>query len=217
MNRNEPALKDPGPFDTFPTIGTISPTRYRAHNRAHSPWWFSADRSGRFDLTDGEGTCYLASDIETALRESFGPLLDPRQVISATAVRFRVVSEVELPLNLIFADLGNSRAVRFGAIREIATTTDYPLAGKWAAAFRKIPVDGIRYNGRFTSVSDPNSWALFGPAGEDTTRTVAALAAVTGAEACAAAGITIVDADITRYTPVPSGSAPAGPQRQSLL
>lgn len=46
---------------------------YRAHHRGFGAWWFASDRQGRFNLDSPCGTCYLAIDEETALRERLGP------------------------------------------------------------------------------------------------------------------------------------------------
>jgi hypothetical protein len=42
---------------------------YRAHRAGTSPWWFACDTEGRFNLEFPAGTCYLAFDSVTALRE----------------------------------------------------------------------------------------------------------------------------------------------------
>ncbi|MCE5288655.1 MAG: RES domain-containing protein [Nocardiaceae bacterium] len=46
---------------------------YRAHHRDFGVWWFASDTGGRFNLEATNGTCYLAVDEETALRERLGP------------------------------------------------------------------------------------------------------------------------------------------------
>jgi len=43
---------------------------WRSHRATLSPWWYSSDGSGRFDLEDSKhGTLYAADDLETAVRE----------------------------------------------------------------------------------------------------------------------------------------------------
>lgn len=48
----------------------------RVCQAAQDTWWFSADGSGRFDLTPPYGTCYLATDAYAAIREAtrLGPV-----------------------------------------------------------------------------------------------------------------------------------------------
>lgn len=192
MSRSEAALRAPGDLNGFPTSRSTPAVLYRAHNPARSPWWFSSDGSGRFDLRGAEGTCYLASDVATGIRESFGPLLDDDQAISERQARSKIVSIVSVGDTDGFANLGSKRAAWFGAIRELSTTGDYELTGRWAAALRALPVDGIHYASRFTSGERGNAWAVFGPGGVDDAREVTQLGFLTGADACKRARITVV-------------------------
>ena len=86
-SRQRPALgAPPAELSRFPRARLTSDTvLYRAHTRGRSPWWFSSDLSGRFDLLAPHGTCYLATDVETALRERFGHELVELGVVSFEA------------------------------------------------------------------------------------------------------------------------------------
>ncbi|ABG99767.1 hypothetical protein RHA1_ro08723 (plasmid) [Rhodococcus jostii RHA1] len=44
----------------------------RGHRVSNGPWWFSSSGGGRFDLSAPRGTCYVAFDEATAIRETVG-------------------------------------------------------------------------------------------------------------------------------------------------
>lgn len=64
-------LSDPsGSLTGFPTVSFgASRVFYRAVTRGRTPWWFGSDGSQRFDLSHPRGTCYVATDVATAIRE----------------------------------------------------------------------------------------------------------------------------------------------------
>lgn len=120
-NRHITALTEP-PQDLvdFPTISLTGTDWYRAHVAGRHPWWFSHDGTGRFDLHPPEGTCYLASSVEVAVRERLGPTLVRAGVITTDeADRMRVS---RLRTDGTAADATAQGAARFGVTREISTT-----------------------------------------------------------------------------------------------
>lgn len=198
MNRKREALTLPRvdmDFSAFPVTEPASTRVFRAHSTGNSPWFFASDDGGRFNLREPRGTCYFADDAETAIRESFGPLVEDGGVITRARAESKRVSTVDLPDGATFADLGAGNTVRYGLIREVLTSVDYTITNAWAEALSQIPTDGIRYASRFT-MGDSNSWALFGQAGADDTRAIAELGVLNGVEACESAGITVIDDSI---------------------
>lgn len=163
---------------------------YRAHAVNRSPWWFSSDLSGRFDLIQPNGTCYVATNVTTALRERFGHDLVRQGVVTFEAAARTQVSEVRVPVPRWLANSCSRSAVEFGMTREIATCPAYDIPQAWAAAFFETGKHaGIRYQTRFTIGSTPNAVALFDDAGQrDWPIDPRPLG---GAEACAQAGINV--------------------------
>jgi len=168
-SRQRPALgAPPADLDAFPR-SRLSPDTplYRAHTRGRSPWWFSADLSGRFDLLPPHGTCYLATDVETALRERFGHELVDLGVVSFEAAARTAVSMLRVPASRWLANSCARTAASFGMTREIATTPDYAVTQAWAAAFHATGRHtGIRYQTRFTTGATANAAAVFDAAGQ---------------------------------------------------
>lgn len=161
----------------------------RAHRAENSPWWFSADFSGRFDLTAPAGTCYLAADIATALREKFGHALVRQGAISFEAAAPVRVSRLRMPVGRQLADLCAEAAAGFGATRELGSCAEYATPQAWAAALQ-AELGGIRYQTRFTTGARPNAVALFDEAGErDWPRDSAPLP---GVSACEQVGIKVI-------------------------
>jgi hypothetical protein len=143
----------------------LAPTTglYRLHRAAHSPWYFADSGEGRFDLRDGQGTCYLALEAVVAFIEVFyGLAIVPSEELLAYAVStVRVATPVRL------ADCTSPRAAAFGVTGEIHTSVDYELTRRWAEAWRLADFGGIRYWARH----DPGrgrSVAIFGPSGART-------------------------------------------------
>jgi hypothetical protein len=140
---------------------------YRAHKAAAAPWWFSSDGSGRFDLWEPHGTCYLASDAEAAVRERWGEELLALGYVPLALAQGTEVSELRVPKGGPVADLGAGDAAGFGVTREINTTGRYDITQAWAEAFGPGGEGflGVRYQPRLST--DTRSWALglFGDAG----------------------------------------------------
>lgn len=167
-------------------------TMWRAHTAARSPWWFGSDNTGRFNLSTPHGTCYLATDITTALRERFGPALVAQGLISATAAAETLVSHLNPPKERQLADTTHAQAVRFGLTRELFTIAadGYELTRRWAAALHAAGAAGIRYQSRFTSTARANAFALFDTAGQHDWLNDPA--PIPGTQACAAADLTVL-------------------------
>lgn len=134
----------------------------RIHRAGRSPWWFSHDGTGRFDLAGGRGTCYLAEESAGCFLEVFRPwLLIPEPEVAARRISRPVPSGGEL----LLADCTEEGARAFGVTGEIHSTSDYALTRRWAAAFADAGFDGIRYLLRHDPAQRLAGIALFGPAG----------------------------------------------------
>lgn len=174
MSRDRVALGRPGGQDLtgFPpaTLTTSTPL-WRGHRRTLpdgrvcGPWWFSST-GGRFDLPAPDGTCYLAYDEQTAVRETIGDTLTAGQALPAVFADERVVSALRLPSPITAADTCHSDAVQHGLTREISTVTPYGLPQRWAAEFHAAGHGGIQYQTRFTTTPAANAAAVFGPGGD---------------------------------------------------
>lgn len=167
-SRQRPALGvPPADLSQFPR-SRLQPaaTVLRAHTVGNPPWWFSSDLSGRFDLVPPHGTCYVATDLETALRERFGHDLVDQGVVTIQAAARTQVSTLHVPAARWLANACSRQAARYGMTREIGTCPAYDVPQAWAAAF----LDGgrhrgIRYQTRFSTGPTPNAAALFDTAG----------------------------------------------------
>lgn len=164
---------------------------YRAHRAGRSPWWFSSDLSGRFDLLQPFGTFYAATDLATALRERFGHDLVGQGVVTFAAAARTQVSALRVPAVRWLANACAVRAADFGMTREIGTCPTYDLPQAWAEAlFRTGRHAGIRYQTRFTTGPSPNAVALFDDAGQRDWPT--GPAPLSGPDACDQVGIKVV-------------------------
>jgi len=148
---------------------------WRAHARRPGPsagaWWFASTPDGRFDLEAPKGTCYLAGDAITALRERLGPTLAGVNSIEAADVDKVAVSRLAVPRGRDLADTTAADAVKVpGLTREICTVVDYELTRAWAAWFDNQHCGGVQYSARHTTALTSLSYALFGKAGTRTTR-----------------------------------------------
>lgn len=138
---------------------------FRAHLAELGPWWFGSDGGGRFDLPAPAGTCYVALDAESAVRERLGPVLGGRSALPDSALTDVVVSRLRLPQARRVANLQARAAARFGVTRELETMVPYAVPQAWARAFAAAGLEGVRYGPRFTP-GDCSAVALFGPAGQ---------------------------------------------------
>lgn len=192
-SRQRPALGLPPPdISRFPR-SRLQPSvcLRRAHTVGTSPWWFSCDLSGRFDLIQPNGTCYLAADLATALRERFGHDLVRQGVVTFQAAAQTQVTTLRVPSGRWLANTCSPAAANFGMTREIGTCPSYDIPQTWAAAFFDAAKhSGIRYQTRFSTGATPNATALFGAAGQHEWPT--APRPVHGVAACTEVGIKVV-------------------------
>lgn len=163
----------------------------RAHRAGNSPWWFSSDLSGRFDLVDPHGTCYLGTDTATALRERFGHELVNQGTIPFTTAAQTEVSALQVPASRLLADSCHANAAQFGLTRELGTCPDYDRPQSWAAAFHQDGHRGVRYQTRFTTGPKPNAVALFDDAGLQDWPVDPK--PISGVDACTEVGIEVAD------------------------
>ncbi len=133
----------------------------RVCRRGRGTWWYSSDGSGRFDLNQANGTCYLATDPIGAIREATrgGP-------VSTTWVGERELRTVGPPDPAGgLAATTRQAAGRFGLTTELVTVVPYELPRRWAAAFHQAGFAGIRHELRHDPRARPSGVSLFGPAG----------------------------------------------------
>ena len=134
---------------------------YRIHRVRRSPWWFSFDGSGRFDLPVPGGTCYLAEEPLAALLEVTRGLT----ILSEDFLSGRRLFTTTLAGNLRVADFTAAAAYAFGVTGELSATADYTEPQIWATALKTAGFDGIRYHVRHDPRSDLVGIAWFGRAG----------------------------------------------------
>jgi hypothetical protein len=137
------------------------PTRLvRVCHRGRGTWWSSSNGSGRFDLAAPHGTCYLATDPIGALREASrgGP-------VSNTWVAERELRTVTPPDPTgRLAATTHQAAARYGLTTELVTIVPYDLPRRWAQAFHRTGLAGIRHELRHDPRARPTGVSLFGPA-----------------------------------------------------
>jgi hypothetical protein len=155
-----------GSLEGFPSLVLGRETAlFRAHSIHRGPWWFGSDASGRFDLPAPRGTCYLALDPESAVRERLGPVLGGRSQLPESTLIDVVVSSLTLPRPRPVADVQSRRAATFGVTRELETMVPYAVPQAWAQALAQARFEGVRYGPRFTP-GRASAVALFGEAGD---------------------------------------------------
>ncbi|WP_162259396.1 RES family NAD+ phosphorylase [Phycicoccus sp. Soil803] len=133
---------------------------FRAHGRGLGPWWFGNDGTGRFDLRTPRGTCYVALDPLSALRERLGPVLGGSQAVPESLLEESVVSRLRLSAARDVANTQDRGAAVFGVTRELESTVPYAVPQAWARAFDEAGFGGVRYGPRFTP-GDSSALALF--------------------------------------------------------
>jgi hypothetical protein len=198
-SRPRPALGLPPPDTSrFPRSRLLpSVPLHRAHTVGKSPWWFSSDLSGRFDLIQPNGTCYLATDVATALRERFGHDLVRQGVVTFQAAARTHVSTLRVPSGRWLANTCSPAAANFGMTREIGTCPSYDIPQAWAAAFFDGGKhSGIRYQTRFSTGATPNAAALFDASGKH--EWPIDPHPVHGVQACTDVGITVAHRPTSR-------------------
>jgi RES domain len=157
-------LREPADLTGFPGLTmSASQALARIHRQGHSPWWFSSDGSGRFDLDPERGTCYLAEEPLGAFVEAFR---DPR-IVSGTALTSRALATLRVPTDITVADCTVERARAFGITLEHAAGSDYELCRRWAEALAAAGFQGVRYRLRHDPSGSLIGIAVFGHAGEE--------------------------------------------------
>lgn len=168
----------------------------RSHSPGRNPWWFAsapANGGGRFDLDAPLGTCYVADEVEVAVRERLRESLLSCGMVTPLAADSFVISIFSIPTSYRCAHIGVSRAAGFGVTGELATLTpgNYTISRQWAMAFCSSGFEGIRYSARFAP-GRANSWALFGQAGANQRPQPVIDSTITGQDACRRCGIKVV-------------------------
>ena len=157
-----PLRRPPDDVSGFPAFDLRRRERlYRLHRNDVGPWWFSSDGSGRFDLRDGDGTCYLAVTAVGAFIEVFRV----ETVIPEAEVEARSLSTLAPPKRVSLADCTASAARKFGITGAIHTQPDYALPQAWAEAFAAAGFGGVRYRLSHDPAQKELGVALFGAAG----------------------------------------------------
>jgi hypothetical protein len=153
----------PDNLSRFPAFGVDRRrSLYRIHRTVVGPWWFSGDGSGRFDLRDGRGSCYLADTPLGAFIEVFRVAT----VIPEAEVEARSLSSLVPPSRARLADCTVRTARRFGITGAIHTQPDYTVPQAWAEAFAAARFGGIRYRLSHDPAQRELGVCLFGDAGE---------------------------------------------------
>lgn len=201
MAADQPALAPPTrDLSGFPAVDLDKGQRVaRSHAVTNTAWWFAstpASGGGRFDLGSPCGTCYIADNVEVAVRERLRETIVASGVVSPLLAERFAVSVFTMPRAWRCAHIGLAKAARFGVTRELAALapSQYPLSRQWASAFAATGFEGIRYGARFTP-GQANAWALFGRAGGDEAPQPMVDEVIPGPEACRQVGL--------RVTPIP--------------
>jgi RES domain len=139
---------------------------YRCTRTANGPWWFSSSGGGRFDLRSPRGTCYLATDATTAVREALGPI-DGSRVVTRQWFEDRSVRRLRLPRPTRVANTYAETASSHGVTLEISTIVPYDIPQTWAVALDQAGYGGVTYLLRH-SAAPRRGIALFGATGERT-------------------------------------------------
>ena len=138
--RRQPSLTEPPDELTgFPTR-RLTPRRtlWRIHRKENSPWWFCADLECRFDLSEPQGTCYVAEDQLGSFVEVFTDVT----LVAEEEVEQRSLSALHVPRTLRLANCTDPASRSFGCTGEIHTIVDYDLTQRWGRAFASAGFDG---------------------------------------------------------------------------
>lgn len=108
--------------------GTTLERIYRARDgegRPRAPWYFSSrgeGRQGRFDLAHPAGTCYLASDLDSAFRETFrGARVIAQDDVAARGAVTATATLASAP----WADLAHELATEGGVTLDTFSGSEY--------------------------------------------------------------------------------------------
>lgn len=156
---------DPSSLKGFPARRLDPGTRlFRVVREGNGPWWFGSSLAGRFDLSEPDGTCYLAADEIAALLELLAVDRKGALVPSAFFEEHRIC-ELRGPEEMTLSDLTSRRASGFGITAEVGTITPYDRPQAWAARLHQAGFQGLVYWLRHDP-SRAEGIALFGPHGE---------------------------------------------------
>lgn len=137
-------------------------TIHRIHAADRSPWWFSADGSGRFDpVGTGMGACYLAERPLGAWLEVFRKTM----LLAEAELRHRSLLSVQLGRNLRLADLTSRRALSFGVTASLGADQAYAPSQAFAVRAVEGGFAGVRYLIRHDPAQKLLGIALFGDPG----------------------------------------------------
>ncbi|MCS5723649.1 RES family NAD+ phosphorylase [Herbiconiux sp. CPCC 203407] len=161
---------------------------HRSHHPDFDPCFFNGTPDSRFNLTDGRGTCYVADDIVTAVREKLREHVLGQGIVPAGFANSFVVSTIRIDRSFTCADVGSPDSLPHKVTRMLATMDDYEVPQRWAATFDAAGFEGIRYGSSYTNGPD-TAWALFGDEGER--RFGEEIESLPGAAACSGAGIEV--------------------------
>src|SRR5689334_10891767 len=142
--RQTPSLDlPPADLGGFPSrpLSAATPL-FRVVRKGRNPWWFGSAMTGRFDLTEPDGTCYLASDPVSAILELIGPDIESGAV-SSDFFRERRLRELRVPEEIELSDLTSRRASGFGITSEIGSLVPYTIPQAWAARLRAEGSGGV--------------------------------------------------------------------------
>lgn len=112
----------------------------------------------------------MATDIEASFQEKGRLPVLAHNVLPHAFLEGLDIHALALP------DLGECAchahrdATRFGAGRELCTTSDYTLSGRWAAAFDRDGFPALAYASRYTTDPEWNALAWFGADGKPSCR-----------------------------------------------
>lgn len=178
--RNTLGLGDPPGKGRIP-VAQRERLRKRTWYRAHaadltqfgpnvSAWYYASaasddDMSGRCDLSENLGTCYIADDPEAAVRERLGHVAAGRPLTEGMLAHSAV--SIVMPTSEQLRRIADTTAKRAAEVvtGEIGTTTEYTLTKAWARHWAGAGYTGIRYWPRFSTARSARSLALFGRAG----------------------------------------------------
>ena len=174
MTRERRSLADP-PADATELIGgpIFAPSddyARCARSVFPTPWFFSTDGSGRFDLVDspGHGTCYLANDQHGALREVLGPDYKVGTPVSRSFFRPRriwLVSPAPTPWRTELVNLRSEHWDGSGLTAEVFSVEKYSTPQLWARRMFEAGYCGLVVALRHLLDPTRHGLALFGDEG----------------------------------------------------
>ncbi|WP_371558177.1 RES family NAD+ phosphorylase [Streptomyces longwoodensis] len=149
---------------------------YRAHGVSKGAWWYATyppdeGFGGRFDLPKGGGygTCYVANNELTALRERHGPRLMKAQFLPREIFSDCLVTPVPPNQKFRTASLvSGGEAVFSVKATEMSSSAKYEVTRTWALAWHGHGRQGVWYRPGWDSREAAMSLAIFGMTGKST-------------------------------------------------